>query len=148
MLAELSDTLLAALIGLALSLQPVINGATAGALNSVFAAAGFSLVVSAVLVAVVFLASGAPTRLDQVFALPWWSPLGGVIGALYVVGGATRVPVTGAAVFFTRLTAGQLAGAVFADATGAFGIAVQSVSIPKMLGLALAFAGVLLVRLG
>lgn len=138
----------AALIGLAISQQPVINGATAGALGSAFAAAGFSLGISAVIVAAAFWISGAPTRLDQVFALPWWSVLGGVIGALFVVGGATLVPFTGAAVFFTCVIAGQLVGAVFADATGAFGIAVQSVSVPKLIGVGLAFAGVLLVRWG
>jgi transporter family-2 protein len=138
----------AALIGLAISQQPVINGATAGALGSAIAAAAFSLSLSALIVLAAVGLSGAPVRMDQVFALPWWSLLGGVIGAIFVAGGATLVPITGAAVFFTCLIAGQLAGAVFADAVGAFGLEAREVSVRKLLGVALAFAGVVLVRWG
>ena len=136
------------LIGLALSQQPAINGATSGVLDSAIAAAAFSLTISAFMVATVFWLSGAPTRAVQFFELPWWSVLGGVIGALFVTGGAMLVPITGAAVFFTCLIAGQLLGAVIADAVGAFGLEKQALSVWKLAGIALAFAGVVLVRWG
>jgi len=64
------------LIGLALSQQPAINGATSGVLDSAFAAAAFSLTISAFMVATVFWLSGAPTRAVQFFELPWWSGSG------------------------------------------------------------------------
>ena len=138
----------AALIGLALSQQPAINGATSGFLGSAFAAAAFSLTISALLVAGVFWFSGAPTQAGQFLTLPWWSVLGGVIGAVFVAGGAILVPVTGAAVFFVCLIAGQLLGAVIADAIGAFGLEERALSAQKLAGIALAFAGVVLVRWG
>lgn len=138
----------ACLIGFAISQQPAINGATAGALNSVFAAAAFSLTLSALTVFLLFWLSDAPTRPAQFLALPWWSVLGGLIGAVFVAGGAYLVPVTGAALFFVCLIAGQLVGAVIADTIGAFGLEPRALSARKLAGIALAFAGVLLVRWG
>jgi transporter family-2 protein len=139
---------LALFIGFALSQQPVINGATAQVLGSPLPAAALSLSLSAIIVIVATLVSGATPQAEQVFSLPWWALLGGVIGALFVAGGATLVPITGAAVFFTCLIAGQLIGAVLADAIGAFGIQERAVSARKLFGVALAFAGVFLVRWG
>jgi transporter family-2 protein len=140
--------LAAALIGLAISQQPAINGATAGALGSAFAAAGFSLTISALLVIAMTWVRGTPPSLGQLAALPWWAVLGGVAGAIFVAGGAMLVPLAGAAVFFTCVIAGQLLGAVVADAVGAWGLEERAVSPRKLIGVALAFGGVVLVRWG
>ena len=140
--------LIAVFIGFGLSQQPVINAATAQVLNSPFAAAAFSLSLSAFLVFAVFLFTGAPTRPADLSALPWWSMLAGVIGAIFVAGGAMLVPLTGAALFFVCLIAGQLIGAVFADLVGTFGLEPRGVSLRKLAGVALAFMGVALVRWG
>lgn len=139
---------LVVVIGFAISQQPVINGATAQTLNSPYAAASFSLVISTVLVIAVFLTTGAPTRPAQLMELPWWSILAGVIGAIFVAGGAALLPVTGAALFFVCLIAGQLLGAVFADLVGTFGLEPRGLSFQKVAGVLLAFAGAALVRWG
>ena len=86
----------ATLIGLALSQQPSINGATSGVLGSTFAAAAFSLAISALMVAIVLWLSGAPTHAVMFPELPWRLVFGGVIGALFVTGGAMLAPITGA----------------------------------------------------
>lgn len=138
----------AVLIGIALSFQPVINGASASVLNSAFAAATFSLLVSAVTVFVLFCLNGAPTQASQLLNLPWWAVFGGIIGAVFVSGGIFLVPIMGAAVFFVCLIAGQLVGAVFADTIGALGLEPRALSIRKFAGMALAFSGVVLVRWG
>ncbi|MEW9921294.1 DMT family transporter [Marimonas sp. MJW-29] len=135
-------------IGFTLSQQPVINAATAQTLNSPFAAAAFSLTISAVVVFAIFLATGAPTRPAQVLDLPWWSILAGVIGAAFVAGGAMLLPLTGAALFFVCLVAGQLLGAVFADLVGTFGLEPRGLSFQKIAGVLLAFVGAALVRWG
>ena len=140
--------LIAGVIGFGLSQQPVINAATAQVLNSPFAAAAFSLGLSAMFVFGVFLATGAPTQPANFAALPWWSVLAEVIGAIFVAGGAILVPLTGTALFFVCLIAGQLIGAVFADLVGTFGLEPRGVSFQKLAGVALAFAGVALVRWG
>lgn len=140
--------MVAVLIGCALSVQPVINSVTAGIFDSVFAAATFSLLLSAVTVFGLWWFSGAPTRPAQLFDLPWWAVLGGLIGAVFVSGGAMLVPVMGAAAFFVCLIAGQLVGSVLADMFGAFGLEPRALSVRKLAGVALAFAGVVLVRWG
>ncbi|MFT7596112.1 MAG: transporter family-2 protein [Paracoccaceae bacterium] len=138
----------AGLIGIALSFQPVINGASASVLNSAFAAATFSLLLSAATVFVLFCLSGAPTQASQLLQLPWWAVFGGFIGAVFVSGGIFLVPIMGAAVFFVCLIAGQLVGAVVADTIGAFGLEPRALSARKLAGVGLAFAGVVLVRWG
>ncbi|MEO1681027.1 MAG: DMT family transporter [Pseudomonadota bacterium] len=139
---------LSAAIGLALSMQPAVNSATASVLTSAPAAATLSLTLSALLVLALFFATGAPSTVSQLTNLPWWSVLGGIIGAIFVAGSTFLIPINGAAVFFVCLIAGQLAGAVLIDAAGAFGLMQQTISLKKVAGLALAFAGVMLVRWG
>lgn len=138
----------AVLIGVALSFQPIINSASASVLNSAFAAATFSLLLSAVTVFVLFCLNGAPTQVSQLLQLPWWAVFGGLFGAAFVSGGIFLVPIMGAAAFFLCLIAGQLVGSVFADTIGAFGLEPQTLSVNKLVGVALAFAGVVLVRWG
>ena len=140
--------LLGVLIGVALSQQPVINGAVSQVLNSVFAAATLSLGLSALVVFALFWVTGAPTRPAQLMDLPWWTVFAGFIGAFFVAGSAMIVPITGAALFFVCLIAGQLVGAVAADAIGAFGMEPRPVSLTKLAGVALGFAGVVLVKWG
>lgn len=140
--------MIAVAIGFVLSQQPVINAATTEVLKSPLAAAALSLSLSAALVFVVFLVSGAPTQPANLWALPWWSVLAGVIGAIFVAGGAILVPLTGAALFFVCLIAGQLIGAVFTDLVGTFGSEARGVSLQKIGGVALAIAGAALVRWG
>ena len=119
-----------------------------GVLGSTFAAAAFSLAISALMVAIVLWLSGAPTHAVMFPELPWRLVFGGVIGALFVTGGAMLAPITGAAAFFTCLVAGQLPGAVIADSTGAFGLEKQVLPVWKLAGIALAFTGAVLVRWG
>lgn len=138
----------AVLIGAAISFQPIINSTSASVLNSAFAAATFSLLLSAVTVFVLFCLNGAPTQVSQFLQLPWWAVFGGLFGAAFVSGGIFLVPIMGAAAFFICLIAGQLAGSVFADTIGAFELEPQALTARKLVGVALAFSGVVLVRWG
>lgn len=80
-----------------------------------------------------------------VLALPWWVVLGGLIGVLVVTGGASIAPVTGVAVFFVRLVAGRLIGALAIDHFGGFGVPVCETSLVKLVGVLLTLAGAALV---
>ena len=138
--------LAAVLIGVALSFQPIVNSASASVLNSAFAAATFSLLLSAVFVFILFCLNGAPTKASQLLLLPWWAVFGGVFGALFVSGGIIFVPIMGATAFFLCLVVGQLVGSVFADTIGAFELEPQALTLRKLVGIVLAFCGVVLVR--
>ena len=74
--------------------------------------------------------------------------MGGLIGVLVVAGSAAIVPVTGAAMFFVCLIAGQLLGSVALDHFGAFGLPEIQISPIRLIGVVLALAGVLLVQFG
>jgi transporter family-2 protein len=129
-------------------MQPGINAVAARSFGSPIAATvlsvGITLVVSAVIMVLL-----RETPAQSMFAtLPWWIGFGGVIGVLVVAGGATIVPITGAAAFFVCLIAGQLVGSVVLDHLGAFGLEIRSISPLRLLGILCAFAGVVLVRLG
>ena len=139
---------LAALLGIALSQQPAINAAVGQVLQSPVVAAALSVTLSAVLLLALIFASGTPVRFGNVSALPWWWVIAGLIGAVFVAGSTLLVPITGAALFFVCLIAGQLVGALIIDAVGAFGMDARAISLRKLAGVSLAFAGVALVRLG
>ena len=135
-------------VGFILAFQPAVNSSLAMFLNSAFAAAAFSLLLSSITVFVFFCLSGASIAPGQFLNLPWWVIFGGIIGAAFVSSSIFLVPVMGATVFFVCLIAGQLVGAVVADAIGAFGLEVRTLSVSKFVGVVLAFVGVFLVRWG
>lgn len=137
-----------AALGAGLSQQAVINASVGQMLNGPVAAAALSMTVSALLLVAVTWWIGTPLRLGAVAALSGWSVLAGLLGAAFVAGSAFLVPVTGAALFFVCLVAGQLTGALVADAVGALGIEPRALSVQKIAGVALAFLGVVLVRFG
>ncbi|MEL7344804.1 MAG: DMT family transporter [Pseudomonadota bacterium] len=133
-------------IGAAFACQPGINGVAAKALGSPWPATVLSVGITIVVSVIIMLATRTTPSIQALSALPWWIVLGGFIGVLVVAGGAAIVPVTGAALFFVCLIAGQLAGSVILDQIGAFGHQVREISTTRILGVGLTFAGVLLVR--
>ncbi len=135
-------------IGMAFSAQPAINGAAVRTLGSPVAAAALSVAITLAALLILLPAFGGSLRLAAILSLPWWVVFGGLIGAAVVAGGAAIAPVTGAALFFVCLIAGQLVGSALIDQFGSFGMAVQTIGWTKAAGLALVLAGVVLVRVG
>ena len=145
---NLLHLLAAVAIGICFAAQPAINGTAARILGSPLTATALSIAITlaSCLVAIPLFA-GLPQ--PQAFAhLPWWVVFGGLIGVFVVAGSAALVPITGAAVFFVCMIAGQLIGAALVDHFGAFGIDARPVSAVKLMGIGLALAGVVLVRVG
>ena len=134
-------------IGVCVSLQPPINSAMARSLGSPLLAACISIGITLVF-AVFFwqtIGKGAG-ELGQVKLLPWWVVIGGIVGMFFVVGGVMVAPVTGMALFFVCVVAGQLLGSTLVDQFGAFGSPVKPVNLMKLLGLAMVLAGAILVQ--
>ncbi len=140
--------LVAVLIGAAFACQPAINAVAAKTLGSPLPATVLSVAITLAASAVIMVATRTTPTVEMVWSLPWWVVLGGLIGVLVVGGGAAIVPVTGVAVFFVCLIAGQLLGSVLLDHFGTFGLPVREISLPRFAGIVLTFAGVLLVRFG
>jgi transporter family-2 protein len=96
----------------------------------------------------IMVATKTTPSVEHLTNLPWWVILGGLIGVSVVAGGAAIVPVTGVALFFVCMIAGQLKGSVLLDHVGAFNLPVVEASWTRVAGVGLTFAGVLLVRYG
>lgn len=138
----------AILLGVVFSQQPAVNAAVSRVVGSPISAAAISVFVTFVLLVIMVPFTGGSMRPATLMTLPWWSVLGGVIGVFIVAGGAALAPITGAALFFVCLVAGQLIGASIADHFGAFGLPERSISITRVIGLLLVMLGALLVHRG
>jgi transporter family-2 protein len=87
----------------------------------------------------------APTASDLA-AAPLWSYTGGLLGAFYVTAVVLLTPRLGVAVTLALTLAGQMAGAILLDHAGALGLATRPITAPRLVGVALLFAGVMLIR--
>jgi len=70
----------------------------------------------------------------------------GLLGACYVTATIILTPRLGTALTFSLVVAGQLVIAVIMDHFGVFGIPVQAVNLPRLMGILLISSGVLLIR--
>ena len=131
-------------VGLLVGLQPVANarmGQHVGDLGAAFV----SIVISLVVIAVVLLVAGHPSRLSGLSAFrPEWV-IGGVGGAAVVTIGLIAVRPLGAGGVIALLVAGQLLIAVLADRFGWFGLHVVGLGAGRIAGLVLVIAGTLLI---
>ena len=139
--------LLAAGLGMLLSLQPAINSVMAMKLGNPLIATSFSIGISLVLVLFAWITLGrAEAQWQNVSALPWWVLIGGAAGALFVFGGVALAPRLGVAVFFTCVVTGQVIGAALADQFGAFGLEPRAIDWPRIIGIALVISGAALTQ--
>jgi transporter family-2 protein len=78
-------------------------------------------------------------------AAPWWSWIGGPLGALFVLAGAALTPKLGAAAFIAAIVGGQLVCSILLDHFALMNLAAQPLNFVRVLGAALVFTGVVLV---
>ena len=130
------------------ALQGPTNARLVTAVGSPLNAAFVSFAVGTV--ALGCLAVALQTRPDTaaVRGLPWWTWIGGLYGAIFVVSAAWAVPRLGVAMTVILMVAGQILISVLLDHFGALGVPRQPLNLTRLLGVALVFGGVLLVRRG
>lgn len=85
-----------------------------------------------------------PTR-AQLAAVPAWAWFAGVIGAFYVAVVTIAGPRVGALLVVALTVAGQMCASLLVDHFGVLGFPQLPITATKLLGVALLFAGVLLV---
>jgi transporter family-2 protein len=132
--------------GVALATQAPINAALARAAGGPLFAAAISFMVGLALLLAVAAARGAAPSLSGLAAAPWWAWTGGLLGAYYVTAVILSTPALGALTVVAAAVLGQLLGALLLDATGAFGLATQPVTLQRLAAVALVLAGLLLSR--
>ena len=140
---------LAAAAGGCIALQAAANGALKQQLGDGRYAAFFSIC-GTILTAVAFMVAvrpAAPTA-AAIRSAPWWHWIGGPLGALFVLAGATLTPKVGTAAFITAVVGGQVICSLLFDHYGLMNVPQQGITAGRVLGGLMVFAGVLLVRYG
>jgi bacterial/archaeal transporter family-2 protein len=140
--------LLAAAIGAGVVVQASINGDLRLVVGDPYRTALISTTVSTIfLFALSGVLVGKPVPDASTFTnASWWMWIGGVLGAIYVAAATVLVTKLGSAVMFTLVIFGQLLMAVVMDHFGLIGLDKHPVTAPRVLGIVLVLAGVVLVR--
>ncbi len=127
---------------------PPMNGALRGALDNPWLASVVSFLPVLAFLAVVFfcLPNPMPTA-DGIRGMPWWAPLGGLIGSFAVVMGLLFVNKVGAGPFAGLTITANILMSLAIDNFGWFGMEQHSLTIWRILGGALMTAGIVLIAM-
>ena len=132
--------------GAATALQAPTNAKLMGAVGSPVNAAFVSFAVGTAALGIAAVVLQARPDLTAARALPWWTWIGGLYGAMFVVAAAWGVPRLGVATTITLMVAGQLALSLVLDHFGVMGVPRSPISLGRAAGVVLVVVGVLMVR--
>lgn len=138
---------LAVLAGVSIVIQQALNANLRAALDSAAWSGFVSYFVGVLCMALLAFVLRDPLPAAAVMArIPWWAWSGGLFGAIFIALSIFLVPHLGAATFIALLIAGQMAASVAFDHFGWLGLVQRSVDLPRLLGVGLLIAGVVLIR--
>jgi transporter family-2 protein len=127
---------------------PPMNGALRQALSNPWLASLISfLPIVAFLMVLLFCAPRPLPTLAGLQGMPWWAPLGGLVGAFAVVAGLLFVGTVGAGAFAGLTITANILMSLVIDRFGLFGMEVHALTIWRMLGAVLMVAGVALIAM-
>jgi transporter family-2 protein len=139
--------LLAVAAGVSVVVQQVLNSNLRMALDSAAWSGFMSYLVGVVCMVLLALVFGDPFPSASVAArIPWWAWSGGLFGAIFIGLAILLVPHLGAATFLALLVTGQMFASVTFDHFGWLGLAQRPIDAPRLLGVTLLIAGVVLIR--
>ena len=137
----------AALAGCFIAIQAAANSALRDSLASPWYAAFFSITGTMACAIFFLICARPPLPTSSMFrAGAWWNWIGGPLGAAFVLSGTLLVPRLVTATFLAAVVAGQLACSLAIDHYGLMNITPHSISLGRILGVTLVFAGVLAVK--
>lgn len=140
-------SLLAVASGMSIVIQQALNANLRTELNSTVWSgfASYFVGTACMIVLIVVLREPMPA-LGVMARIPWWAWSGGMFGAIFIALGMLLLPQIGAATFIALLVTGQMLASVAFDHYGVLGLAQRSIDLPRVLGVALLVAGVVLIR--
>lgn len=143
---------LIALAGVGISLQSYLNGRLSGQLGSLELASAVNNAVGWVALLTLGLASGsvrrALARLREGERPRPWMFVGGFCGAFLIAVSTAAAPKVGVALLTVALVCGQTGGSLPVDAAGISPAGRHGVTVPRLLGVGLAIAAVVISALG
>jgi len=123
-----------------------MNGALRVGLTNPWLASLVSFLPIVAFLIVVFICMPRPLpTLDGLAAMPWWSPLGGLIGGFAVVAGLLFIDRVGAGAFAGLTITANILMSLAIDHFGLLRMAVHSMSLGRAAGAVLMIAGIALI---
>jgi transporter family-2 protein len=125
---------------------PPMNGALRKSLENPWLASIVSFLPIVAFLMVLYLCQPNPMPSAKgIGAMPWWAPLGGLVGAFAVVAGLLFVDKIGAGPFAGLTITANILMSLAVDHFGLFGIEQHSLTVWRALGGALMAAGIVLI---
>jgi len=131
-----------------LAVQAGANAQLSKATGSPFAATTIQVVLAALLLLIVAIATGTAAAFGGLRAVPWWHTVGGVATALYVASTILVFPRLGAVVAVGLFIAGQMLASLGLDSFGLLGVPQQAPKPATLLGTAAVLVGVIAIVFG
>lgn len=127
---------------------PPMNGALRGALTNPWLASLVSFLPIVAFLGILLLCQPRPMpTAEGIGGMPWWAPLGGLVGSLAVVAGLLFVNKVGAGAFAGLTITANILMSLAVDNFGMFGMEVHALNIWRILGGLLMVAGIALVAM-
>ncbi len=143
----LAQIALAVVAGLAVAYQPGMNAKFAEAApHRIYGGVQSFFIGFAVLAIIALFIRTPPMQVHKISALPWWSWLGGTLGAFFVMTAIFLVPKMGTTVYVACMLAGQLIGSIIIDHFGHMGLAQHPFTPGRALGILLLVAGIACIK--
>jgi bacterial/archaeal transporter family-2 protein len=137
-----------AVAGMGIAMQALINTRLGAAAGSPLVAAVISFAVGLTsLLCVLIVQPSGTVKMNALASAPVWAFLGGALGAFFILMTIYGVPRVGAAAWLSAAVLGQVTFSLIADHYGFFGVNVHPVTVPRLMGIALVIAGVVMVRM-
>jgi transporter family-2 protein len=125
---------------------PPMNNALKKALVNPWLGSLVSFLPIVALLGVVWLCLPKPMpSMQSLNQMPWWAPLGGLVGAFAVVAGLFFVGKVGAGAFAGLTITANILMSLVIDKFGLFGMETHALSAGRMAGAALMVAGIALI---
>lgn len=138
--------LLAVIIGTLMPVQAGLNAELTRILRHPYLGAFVSLTSGAIAVLILVLTKGIGlSEIKRFSEVPPHLYLGGILGAIFVGSSLFLIPRLGATSMIAAFITGQLLGSVIIDHYGLLGLTATPVSITRIFGIVLLFAGLFLV---
>jgi transporter family-2 protein len=125
---------------------PPMNGALRKSLENPWLASIISFLPIVALLIVLWFCLPTPMPTAKgIAAMPWWAPLGGLLGAFAVIMGLLFVDKIGAGPFAGLTITANILMSLLIDQFGLFGMEQHSLNVWRILGGALMTAGIVLI---
>jgi transporter family-2 protein len=131
-----------------LAVQAGANAQLSKATGSPFAATTIQVILAALLLSLVAIATGTAAAFGGLRAIPWWHAIGGIATALYVASTILVFPRLGAVVAVGLFIAGQMLASLGLDSFGLLGVPQQAPKPATLLGTVAVLIGVVAIVFG